>query len=172
MSFRERFRILYIDTHDRPRRCRDTCRHHQLGSVASTCSVLDFYSTLMALAGVPTDGRWPRNRCSSTPTSRPVSSRTSCSGRPTTPRRTPRAGSTRSIWALSTTSRSSDTTTPTRTRKATNTTPQPVTSTTLSSPEWRTGSSSSGRARTSTGTPSAAIRPGRTDRTPPDTPRP
>jgi len=28
---------------------------------------LDFYSTLIPLAGIPTDERWPGNRCSSTP---------------------------------------------------------------------------------------------------------
>ena len=65
--------------------------------------MLDFYPTLILLAGVPTGEGWPRNRCSSTHTSRPVSSRTSCFGRPTTSRHIPQAGNTRSTWALSTT---------------------------------------------------------------------
>ena len=44
-----------------------------------------------------------------------------------------------------------------------------ATSTTSRSLEWRNYSSNSGRAQTSTGTPSGAIRRGRTDHTPPAT---
>ena len=57
-------------------------------------------------------------------------------------------------------------------RRGTSITPQPAISTASSSPGWKSCSSSSGRARTSTGTLSTATRPDHADRTPPNPPPP